>query len=85
MSPKIREILIRGLDNVVGFKFLALVLASVFFGVGKLSETLWVEVVFVVSGLRAATDIAQIVKTGQKAPSEKKKVVHDSEPNQPGT
>jgi hypothetical protein len=62
MSSQVKGILLGGLENVVGFKFLALVLASVFFAVGKLPDHLWVEIVFVVTGLRAATDISQIMK-----------------------
>jgi hypothetical protein len=71
MREKLKEIFIRLVDNVVGFKFLTLVLASVFFAVGKLPDRLWVEVAFVVTGLRAATDIAGIMKVSNAS---KKKV-----------
>ncbi len=62
MKAELQATLLSALENVISFKFLALLLASVFFAIGKLSDTLWVEVVFVVCGLRAATDISQIMK-----------------------
>lgn len=69
MKEQLKTIFIRALDNIVGFKFLTFIMACVFLGIGKLSETLWVEVVFVVTGLRAATDIAQIIKSDPKQES----------------
>jgi hypothetical protein len=77
MRDDLRAVTLRALDNVVGFKFLSLLLASVFFAIGKLSDTLWIEVVFVVCGLRAATDIAQVVKS---APKKEKAAKPDPKP-----
>ncbi len=68
MKEQLQRILIIACENIVGFKFLTFLAACIFLAVNKVSPEIWVQVVFTVTGLRAATDIAQIVKPAKEEP-----------------
>jgi hypothetical protein len=62
MSSEVKRILLLGLENTMGFKFMSLLLATILLAVSKIDANMWVNIVFAVTGMRAATDIAGIVK-----------------------
>lgn len=53
-------------ENFVSVKFYILVVSTVFFYIGKLSEGTWQETMLVVAGLRAVNEVAAMFKKEPK-------------------
>jgi hypothetical protein len=61
-SESAKKLGFKTLENMASVKFYILVVSTVFFYVGKLSEGVWQETVLIVAGLRAVNEVASMFK-----------------------
>ena len=62
MKKHLESLLFRFISNLAGLKCQMLIFICVMFCMGKVTESSWKELVIVLLGFRAASDVAGIVK-----------------------
>ncbi len=70
-SKALEQLGFKTLQNITSIKFYILVISTIFFYIGKLSEGTWQETVLAIAGLRAVNEVASMFKKPQvEAPAE---------------